>query len=102
MVLNFLWSKLTGARLNCHLQLFGSFLQAIISKLFLEKTSSFVSIQCFIQITAEQRCRKRGGLRRLSWTGGWRQQPVVRDRQLGPVIAPFSLFLCALLRWFVF
>lgn len=44
MVFNFLWTKLIGRRLNYHLQLFGNFLQAIISNLFLEKNHSFVSI----------------------------------------------------------
>lgn len=43
MGLNFLWMELTGGGLSFHLQLFGSFLQAIISNLFLEKNHSFVS-----------------------------------------------------------
>lgn len=40
MALNFLWTKLIGGRLNYHLQLFGSSLQAIIFNLFLEKKTA--------------------------------------------------------------
>lgn len=70
MALNFLWAKLIGGRLNYHIQLFNSSLQqlSIILNLFLEKNHSFVSIYCFIQITAEQ-CYRRGcALSCLSWT----------------------------------
>lgn len=44
MALRFLWTKLIVGRLNYHLQLFGSSLQAIIFNLFLEKNHSLVSI----------------------------------------------------------